>query len=320
MQNVGARFHAVHVQQQAKNVAKVGEQGIVWRGMHARAHGCVQGTLQVATELPQYRYGIFATQGRTYQVTGRFSNGAGLIQTDSERDLRGFAVKVHSIDAPFLPQAVSPGDQDLLMTNGVKHHAANIVELMDFVEASAAGGVKYAAFLASHPVLASTLIQQTSRQVQSVLSETYWSRAAYTLGAGLSVKFLAQPCDPVAAGSNPNSSDPARLTKDFDDRFAQSAACFKLYAQPQENPISEPIENHQTEWRTPQVLLAQINFPAQTPDRSVACENLIFNPWNGHQEMRPLGNMNRGRKPIYSAAEGYRKTGDKSGGDAAAHN
>ena len=67
-----------------------------------------------------------------------------------------------------------------------------------------------------------------------------------------------------------------------------------------------PIEDASVEWDvddSPFVQVATLRIPPQdfaTPGQMAWCEAIAFNPWFCLPEHRPLGNMNRARRRIYT--------------------
>src|SRR5215210_430404 len=78
------------------------------RAFHAKIHaGVTNAQLRIGSDLPEdLRIGLFQP-GAIYPATVRLSNASGAIEPDSERDLRGIAVRVH---------VGEDRDQDFLMT------------------------------------------------------------------------------------------------------------------------------------------------------------------------------------------------------------
>ena len=72
--------------------------------------------------------------------------------------------------------------------------------------------------------------------------------------------------------------------------------------------IDPEIENVCFEWDEklfPFKTVATITIPPQdinTDERKALCEDLIFSPWNGLVEHRPLGGINRLRRAVYLAS------------------
>ena len=74
------------------------------------------------------------------------------------------------------------------------------------------------------------------------------------------------------------------------------------------------VEDTQTEWEeadAPFYKAATITIPKQTfdtPEQNRFCEDLSFNPWRALKAHRPLGAVNRMRKPIYETISNLRRT------------
>ena len=68
-----------------------------------------------------------------------------------------------------------------------------------------------------------------------------------------------------------------------------------------------PVEDASVEWsedRAPFRKVARIVIPRQTfdtPERMGICEHLSFNPWRSLLDHRPIGGINRARRPVYEA-------------------
>lgn len=306
-----SEFELIHRGQQDQNAQSMGTQNNL-RGMHAKSHGCVEGQVKVMPAEPRYAIGLFSNPEAEYKVTARFSNASGLMTGDGERDLRGLAIKVIVPNLEQVEGTVAKGEHDFLFTNAPSHHAKDIVELMDFTKAFAAGGAQKASFLATHPFLAAKLISQTGGTVESLWSETYWGRAPFRFGNKKTVKFLIKPLQKITSASlqsdSGNSND--RLAQDLSAQLSllsgNQKLRFGIFAQFQTDPQSEPVEDHSVEWKTGEVKLAEVSFGKQTPSLGASCENLKFHPWNVQKEHRPLGNMNRARRAIYEAAQEFR--------------
>lgn len=61
--------------------------------------------------------------------------------------------------------------------------------------------------------------------------------------------------------------------------------------------------------RHPFIDAATITIPPQdfeTDERRALCESLTFSPWHGLAEHRPLGGINRLRRPVYDASGRHR--------------
>jgi len=73
-----------------------------------------------------------------------------------------------------------------------------------------------------------------------------------------------------------------------------------------------PVEDTTVEWSesdSPFVPVARIEIKKQTfVENQKTCENLSFNPWHALPEHRPVGVMNRVRKPLYLEVARYRRS------------
>ena len=76
---------------------------------------------------------------------------------------------------------------------------------------------------------------------------------------------------------------------------------------------SMPIEDSAVSWpqdENPYITVARLSTPAQnawSPENVAAVdEGMSFNPWNGLAAHRPLGNINRARKPTYANSIAFR--------------
>lgn len=76
--------------------------------------------------------------------------------------------------------------------------------------------------------------------------------------------------------------------------------------------IDTDIEDATVEWdaaQHPFIDAGTITIPPQdfeTDERRELCESLTFSPWHGLAEHRPLGGINRLRRPVYDASGRHR--------------
>ena len=98
------------------------------RDVHSKAHGCVQALVDVAKDLaPAFRQGVFAQPGKQYQAWIRFSSGNTRPQADSERDARGFALKVMGVPGTKLLEPEATADtQDFVLINSPVFFIRNV--------------------------------------------------------------------------------------------------------------------------------------------------------------------------------------------------
>ncbi|MFC5555056.1 hypothetical protein [Methylobacterium iners] len=110
------QVHAGMVEQFAKiQTITLKDYGHAVRGVHAKGHGLLTGSLEVLPGLPPHlAQGLAATPG-THEVVLRFSTNPGDILDDSVSTPRGLAVKVLGVEGERLPGA---GGQDPGLRDG----------------------------------------------------------------------------------------------------------------------------------------------------------------------------------------------------------
>ncbi|QDT16749.1 catalase family protein [Alienimonas californiensis] len=145
----------------------------------------------------------------------------------------------------------------------------------------------------------------------SPVDNTYFGAAPFQLGENQVMRFRLKP----AARSNdlPNVESEDYLREALARRLADTAAgdvIFEFGAQVRSMNELAPdvdIEDASEQWpeTIPFVHLATVTIPCQqfsADGQREACEALVFNPWNGLEAHRPLGGINRLRKPVYDAS------------------
>jgi Catalase len=245
------------------------------------------------------------TPRATYPTVVRFSNASGMVGSDSDKDLRGIAIRVQ------LPQ----GDiQDFLMTNAPASHARNARQFM-VAAVALSGGRRLSALprlvLGLGPFetarMLGALRKASSRPVNSLATETFWSRAPYAVGRW-AVKFVLRPLG-APGGPPPEGHD--ALRHEFVERLKGQDVRFELQVQHYVNERHTPIEDGAVEWTErdpPPETVAELLIPQQdvTTEQSreaeAAIEELAFSPWSSTEGIRPIGGLNRARKPVYQAS------------------
>lgn len=281
----------------------------IQRGFHAKSHGCLSGTLDVAADRdPRTRFGIFAGPLEQYPVVVRFSNGVGWKQEDSALDARGMAVKVLEVPGAKY-NADESNTQDFLMTNSPTPVGRDAVEFMKFAHANAKGKVAGIFFLIGHPRTAAPALLKTG-PIDSTVTAQYWGGGAFHLGAQQAVKFTSKPCaDTPSRKTKHGHGD--YLHEDLVDAAAKGI-CMGFFVQFQVDPDETPIENASKAWdeeRSPLVHVADIHLPAQTLETQDACDKLSYSPWHSIAAHKPMGHINRARRFVYEASRVERHGG-----------
>jgi hypothetical protein len=147
----------------------------------------------------------------------------------------------------------------------------------------------------------------------SPVDNQYFSGAAFLFGDDRVMKFSAKPVAPLS-GKSPDISDENYLRTGLRNRMAEGGddvqnIVFEFQVQVRDaksiGNIDTEIENVCTQWPDKFVTVATITIPPQDIDsaeRKALCEDLIFSPWNGLIEHRPLGGINRLRRDVYLAS------------------
>lgn len=154
---------------------------------------------------------------------------------------------------------------------------------------------------------------------KSPVDNRYFSAAAFLFGENRVMKFSAKPVVPAPGSpSAADIADPNYLRTALRDRMAEGEddtqnIVFEFQVQVRDakslaGKIDTEIEDVCVEWNEDQypfVTVATITIPPQdfdSAERKALCEDLIFSPWHGLVEHRPLGGINRLRRDVYVAS------------------
>lgn len=271
----------------------------VFRGFHAKSHGCLHGELKPLDSRPaRARFGLFADGAEPMPVWVRLSNGVGWKQADDELDARGLAIKVMGIGgSKYLADELNT--QDFLMTNSPTPVGKDAQEFMDFAHANAKGRLSGIFFLLGHPRTGNALTRTGA--IDSSITTTYWSGGPYHLGAHQTIKYLARPCDEKLK-REPKRSSPDYLKEDLALAAKNDGVCFRLFVQFQVDPEATPIENASLVWDeelSVPVPVAEVVMPKQELAAQDFCDGLVFNPWHSIPAHKPMGTHNRARRTVY---------------------
>jgi len=270
----------------------------------------------------------FIQQGRTYEAIIRLSNASGESNNDdSKPDLRGVALRINTDEGP----------QDFLMTNAEPHHARDAREAMiairagvmkdiisdvipDFFpgEEALSGALGALPYMVGHLGLAgfrmaSTLKKQMKLKVESLATETFWSRAPIAIGIDTTpanaraLKFRLRPVVYKKAQTQINA--PRNLEEELIQRLESQDVSYLFEVQFYQDEITTPIEDSTVTWPTPYHPIAELTITKGSINEKEVVDQLNFSPWNvDAQHFRPLGNMNRSRKKVYTAGTDERNS------------
>ncbi len=290
-----------------------------FRDAHPRGIGCVNARFTIDPNLPsQYRIGVFATPGKSYESLIRFSSATGPAG-DNAKDARGMAVKLFGVPGKKL--AVDQPDattHDFVMFNAV-FPARNANEFAGLVHIKTDPGSS-GKFLLGNPILRARELKALWNMTGgnpyngSSLTEMSFSSAVPYLLKGPSfespVKFSARPC--ATPAKLPLDGGESELRNDLQARLNKGEVCYEFAMQFYRENAGLEIEDAMNEWtvaKTPYVKFATITIPTQTfltDEKLRYCDNLSMSPFHAIAEHRPIGNVNRSRKIIYEILSDFR--------------
>ena len=196
---------------QLKNAKTASAHGVphaVDRTFHAKTTLATdRAELRFLDDLPGDLGHGFAQPGRAYPTIVRFSNAAGIGQSDAAKDLRGVALRVQ----------VSPEEShDLLMTNFPVSFARDARQFVTFNVAidrqpgreTARGAPADQAVRLRETLRMLRNVRKSRRTVRSVATETYWSRGAMRWGPTLAVRYLLGPAPGTVPAPYPAEGRP----------------------------------------------------------------------------------------------------------------
>lgn len=287
------------------------------RGAHAKGHACVKAYFEVSDSINQhYRYGVFQIPGKVFKSWIRFSNGGSNLAKshDAKKDSRGMAIKVLKVEEESNNSSRGKMQtQDFLMHNSAVFFSGNIEDYNHLVESE---NKIFSFFSSLNPFNwrlreLRYVFTTLTPPPYSPLWDDYFSNTAYKLGPH-NIKFSTQSClvSPDTRSQDQSNADFLSLT--MADELRSDEACFKFNVQLQDASKYMPIEDPSIEWKqsdSPYVTIATIKIPSQSFDSEEQrkfCEDLSFTPWNSLNAHRPIGELNRIRKLVYSASSHYR--------------
>ncbi len=302
------------------------------RSVHAKSHGFLHGEIHVLDGLPvELAQGVFAKAG-TYPVVMRFSTNPGDILADKVSTPRGLALKIIGVEGARLPGGEADTTQDFVMQNAPAFTSATpkafLKTLKMLAKTTDKGPGLKAAFSAVLRGTESavealggesgTLKSLGGHPATNLLGETYYSVVPLLYGSYYSKISIA----PVSSGLTALTDAPVDVSENADalrqsvnEFFAGSGGEWEVRVQLATDIEKMPVEEADKKWpedESPYIAVARIVVPAQpawTDARSAAVDDgMAFSPWHGLSAHRPLGGVNRTRKPAYEMSSGFRAT------------
>jgi hypothetical protein len=155
----------------------------------------------------------------------------------------------------------------------------------------------------------------------SPLDNQYFGAAPFLFGPDHVMKVSARPVAPVV-GEKLDVTDPDYLGKALRKRLSAPDArdvvfTFQVQVRTADEiagHIATDIEDATVAWeKCPFEDVATITISPQELLDVSGCENLSFSPWHGLTDHRPLGGINRLRRPVYEASS-HKRLGAKATG------
>lgn len=298
------------------------------RGVHPKDHGCLKAAFTINGDIPErYRVGVFAEPGKKYDAWVRFSNATAIVTPDmidtrdgtgKESTSRGMAIKLMKVEGSTLLNAAGGKTQDFLLINQPMFAFPNVSEYLELTKIQLANNEVVDRFFApprsaERDNTLKIIAEIRATKLGSPLETAYFSASPFLYGNDSVAKFSVMPRDPT---TTPVPTDPApnylreALKKSLDVKDGKPVVFdFRVQLRTDE---SLPVENAAQKWPedvAPFQNVATVAIEPQhfdEPLRITECEHLVFTPWHGLVEHRPLGGINRLRLGVYTASAQFR--------------
>ena len=300
------------------------------RSVHAKSHALLQGELRVLDGLPEtLAQGVFARPA-TYPVAMRFSTNPGDLLDDSVSAPRGLAIKIVGVEGERLEGSAGAVTQDFVMANAPAFAAATPKAFVGNLRLlaktpDAAQGLKKAlsfvlrgteAAIESVGLKSAAVLSMGGQPLTHVLGETFYTQVPSLYGpyvAKLSVAPTSANLAALTGAKVDVSGKPDGLREAATEAVSAQGGEWEVRVQLCTNRETMPIEDASVAWpedESPYVAVARITVrpqPAWSEARSAAFDDgLAFSPWHGLAAHRPLGGVNRARKPAYEMSADLR--------------
>jgi hypothetical protein len=306
------------------------DYGYPVRSVHAKSHGLLRGELRVMGGFaPAYAQGLFARPG-TYPVVMRFSTNPGDLLDDSISVPRGLAIKVVGVEGERLPGSEGQATQDFVMVNapafgtptakaflGAAKLLAKTTDIPQGYKKAVSAVLRGAETMLEAVGGESPALKSLGgRPNTHILGETFYSATPFLHGPYMA-KYSVAPVTPMLKALKDRRIDvagrPDALREEVMAFFASQDGEWEMRVQLCTDTERMPIEDSSVEWpeeASTYVTVGRIRVSAQPSwdeARSKAVDlGMSFSPWHGLAAHRPLGSINRVRKPAYEMSSGFR--------------
>ncbi len=308
-----------------------------YRPVHAKSHGVVVGTLEVAAGLPEYlAQGLFAQPG-SYPVVMRFSTNPGDLLADNVSSPRGLAVKVLNVPGEPLPNHAGNTTQDIVCVNADAFSAPDPAGFLKQIQLfdktlDTPEGVKHAVSVAARATnavigvvgLHSATLEGVGAPATHPLGESFTTVAPLRYGTYVAKIGFAPASDNLKELKNKSidlDEDYNAFERLIHAFFRKETAVWEVRAQLALAPepgkdardnkfqiedVSKPWPADQSPWQTIGTLTVKPQETYSDERQRFVDEQLSFTPWHGLAAHQPLGGIMRSRLKAYEEAAKYR--------------
>lgn len=268
------------------------------------------------------------------------------ISATGEHGSRGMAIKVLNVGGEVLIDDHGASNQDFLMINQPVFAFANTEDYLRLTRILVKNNDNPAAFFSPLKLQDPALIEEQKRQIQAYIEAEnisqediqrildtfkivqkiqasavanplgiqYFSAAPFLFGCNKVMKFSVRPVSQISHSEFPVNPSADYLREALSETMHKNKAIvFDFMIQVRDDDAMD-IENASSLWdenRFPFIKVAKITIPAPQVEidleqHKAHCESLAFTPWHSLVEHRPIGSINRLRKPVYQASAKYR--------------
>lgn len=300
------------------------------RAVHAKSHALLQGRFSVLPDLPpELAQGLFATRA-DYAAVVRLSTIPGDLLDDRVSVPRGVAIKVIGVEGERLAGSDGDRTQDFVLVDAPAFSAPSAAKFL--------GNLKLLAKTTDKAEWAKIALSSVLRRVESgieaigmksailttlgghalthPLGESYFSQTAFLYGP-YAAKFALIPTSPNLTALSGAEIDLAGrrdgLREEIAKVIASHPSTWEFRVQLMTEREAMPIEDASVPWpedQSPYRTVATLTVnpqPAWSEARvHLIDEALSFSVWHGLSAHRPLGAINRVRKPAYEMSARHR--------------
>ncbi len=279
----------------------------ILRGVHPKSHGCVKATFTINSDIaPEYQMGLFAEPGKQFNAFIRFSNAAGLVGPDIDKEgkhgSRGMAVKVLDAGGEVLIEDNGACNQDFLMINQPVFAFANTEDYLLLDKILDQQGDKPDGFFAPLQLQNPAITEEQRRAIQAYIEAEnisaeaiqriaasaqivgqiqstpvanslgiqYFSAAPFLFGTDRVMKFSAKPVAVVPPTEVPNPPPDNYLRDVLTETMSRNEDLhFDFMLQVRSEGDDLGIENASSEWKEsdyPFFSVAKITIPRPQPE------------------------------------------------------